>query len=50
MLKVLKFGGTSMADATQYKKIKDIVMSDSSRRVVVVSAAGNAAGQHQSDG
>ena len=40
MLKVLKFGGTSMADATQYKKIKDIVTSDPSRRVVVVSAAG----------
>ena len=40
MLKVLKFGGTSMADATQYKKIKDIVNSDPSRRVVVVSAAG----------
>ena len=40
MLKVLKFGGTSMADANQYKKIKDIVNSDPSRRVVVVSAAG----------
>ena len=40
MLKVLKFGGTSMADANQYKKIKDIVNSDPSRRVIVVSAAG----------
>ena len=40
MLKVLKFGGTSMADAAQYKKIRDIVRSDPSRRVVVVSAAG----------
>lgn len=40
MLKVLKFGGTSMADATQYRKIRDIVRSDPSRRVVVVSAAG----------
>ncbi len=39
MLKVLKFGGTSMADANQYKKIKDIVLSDPSRRIVVVSAA-----------
>ena len=40
MLKVLKFGGTSMADAGQYRKIRDIVRSDPSRRVVVVSAAG----------
>ena len=40
MLKVLKFGGTSMADASQYKKIRDIVRSDPTRRVVVVSAAG----------
>ena len=40
MLKVLKFGGTSMADAAQYKKIRDIVRSDPSRRVVVVYAAG----------
>ena len=40
MLKALKFGGTSMADAAQYRKIRDIVMSDPSRRIVVVSAAG----------
>lgn len=40
MLKVLKFGGTSMADAKQYRKIRDIVRSDPTRRVVVVSAAG----------
>ena len=40
MLKVLKFGGTSMADAGQYAKVKSIVESDESRRVVVVSAAG----------
>lgn len=40
MLKALKFGGTSMADAAQYRKIGDIVRSDPSRRVVVVSAAG----------
>ena len=40
MLKVLKFGGSSMADAAQYKKVKEIVMADPSRRVVVVSAAG----------
>lgn len=40
MFKVLKFGGSSMADANQYKKVKSIVDADPSRRVVVVSAAG----------
>ncbi|MBQ7330491.1 MAG: aspartate kinase [Oscillospiraceae bacterium] len=40
MLKVVKFGGSSMADAGQYQKIRDILSSDPSRRVVVVSAAG----------
>ncbi len=39
-MKVTKFGGSSMADAGQYKKIRDIVLSDPERRVVVVSAAG----------
>ncbi len=40
MLKVTKFGGSSMADAGQYQKVRDIVLSDPERRVVVVSAAG----------
>ena len=40
MLKVAKFGGSSMADAGQYRKVRDIVMADPGRRVVVVSAAG----------
>ena len=40
MLKVLKFGGSSMADAHQFAKVKSIVEADPSRRVVVVSAAG----------
>ena len=40
MLKVTKFGGSSMADAGQYRKIRDIVLSDNGRRVVIVSAAG----------
>ena len=39
-MKVLKFGGTSMADAGQYQKIKNIVEADPTRRVVVVSAPG----------
>ena len=40
MLKVTKFGGSSMADAGQYRKVRDIVLADPSRKVVVVSAAG----------
>ena len=40
MLKVTKFGGSSMADAGQYRKVRDIVLADPERRVVVVSAAG----------
>ena len=36
MLKVLKFGGSSMADAKQFAKVRDIVRADDSRRVVVV--------------
>ncbi len=40
MLKVTKFGGSSMADAGQFKKVRDIVLSDPARKVVVVSAAG----------
>ena len=40
MLKVTKFGGSSMADAGQYRKVKDIVAADRERRVVIVSAAG----------
>lgn len=40
MLKVCKFGGTSMADASALKKVKDIVLSDDSRKFVVVSAPG----------
>ena len=40
MLKVLKFGGSSMADAGQFQKIKSIVEAEESRSVVVVSAPG----------
>ncbi len=43
MLKVTKFGGSSMADAGQYRKVRDIINADPSRRVVVVSAAGKSA-------
>ena len=40
MLKVVKFGGSSVSGAEQFKKVKNIIESDSSRRLVVVSAAG----------
>ena len=40
MLKVAKFGGSSMADAGQYRKVREILESDPARRVVIVSAAG----------
>ncbi|MDO4846143.1 MAG: aspartate kinase, partial [Oscillospiraceae bacterium] len=40
MLKVVKFGGSSMADAEQFAKVKAIILSDPARTVVVVSAAG----------
>lgn len=40
MLKVAKFGGSSLSDAKQFEKVKNIVMADESRRVVVVSAPG----------
>ena len=40
MLKVAKFGGSSVAGAEQFEKVKNIIEADPSRRVVVVSAAG----------
>lgn len=39
-VKVAKFGGSSVADAIQLKKVKDIVLSDPDRKIVVVSAPG----------
>lgn len=39
-MKVVKFGGTSLASAAQIKKVCDIVLSDSKRRLIVVSAPG----------
>ncbi|HRX16548.1 MAG TPA: aspartate kinase [Spirochaetota bacterium] len=37
---VCKFGGSSVADTEQFKKIKNIINSDSKRKIVVVSAPG----------
>jgi len=39
-MKVVKFGGSSVANAEQISKIIDIVVSDGNRRIVVVSAPG----------
>ncbi len=39
-VKVLKFGGSSVADAIQLAKVKGIIDSDPARRYVVVSAPG----------
>lgn len=37
---VAKFGGTSLADAKQFRKVRDIVQADPSRRIIVASAPG----------
>ena len=40
MRKVVKFGGSSLASAEQFKKVGDIIRSDSERKFVVPSAPG----------
>ena len=40
MSKVVKFGGSSLASAEQFKKVGDIIRADKSRRFVVPSAPG----------
>lgn len=37
---VAKFGGSSLSDSAQFKKVKDIVLSDVNRRYIVPSAPG----------
>lgn len=39
-MKVVKFGGSSLADAAQFKKVKNIITSDPARKFVVPSAPG----------
>ena len=43
-LKVLKFGGTSLADAEHFRQVAEIVKSDPTRRYVVASAPGKRKG------
>lgn len=40
MKKVVKFGGSSLANAKQFKKVGDIIRSDKSRKYVIPSAPG----------
>lgn len=39
-IKVVKFGGSSLADANQFRKVASIIKSDEGRRFVVASAPG----------
>ncbi len=40
MMKVVKFGGSSLSDSHQVRKVADIIKSDAERRIAVVSAPG----------
>lgn len=40
MIKVTKFGGSSLASAEQFRKVADIILADPARRYVVPSAPG----------
>ena len=40
MIKVVKFGGSSLASAEQFKKVGDIIKSDPARKYAVPSAPG----------
>ncbi len=40
MTKVVKFGGSSLADANQFRKVAQIIRADKSRRYVIPSAPG----------
>ena len=40
MVKVVKFGGSSLADAEQFKKVAAIIKAEDTRRYVVASAPG----------
>lgn len=39
-IRVVKFGGSSLADATQFKKVAEIILADKRRRYAVPSAPG----------
>ena len=39
-IKTVKFGGSSLADAAQFRRVGEIVRADSARRYVIASAPG----------
>ena len=45
MIKITKFGGSSVANGEQFRKVKNIIEADPSRRFVVISAAGKASSE-----
>ena len=45
MIKVAKFGGSSVANAEQFRKVKQIVLSDPSRKFIVSSACGKSSSE-----
>lgn len=45
-MKVAKFGGSSLADANQFKKVGNIIKDDDARKFIVVSAPGK---RHEHD-
>ncbi|HHU60381.1 MAG TPA: homoserine O-succinyltransferase [Natronincola sp.] len=38
--KTIKFGGSSLSDSKQFKKVREIILSDENRNLIVVSAPG----------
>ncbi len=44
---VCKFGGSSLADAAQIRKVRDVVAAEPRRKIVVVSAPGKAKGDRE---
>ena len=46
MLKVCKFGGSSLSDAKHFKQVKAIIEADADRKCVIVSAPGKGEGEH----
>lgn len=40
MIKVCKFGGSSLANSKQYKKIKSIIKAEEERKIIIASACG----------
>ena len=46
-LKVVKFGGSSLADADHFKQVASIIKADPSRRYVVASAPGKRSGDDE---